>query len=294
MNADELLKAGRIDECLAQLKADVRGRPSDAKLRVFLAQVQCVVGQWDKALTQLKVAAGLDADVLLMAQACSAALNCEALRTDIFAGRRTPLVLGEPQQWLGLLIQANKLAADGEYRASQDLRSQAFDGSPAIAGTINGDAFEWIADADPRFGPVLEVIVEGRYYWVPFQHIGEVLVEPPQDLRDAVWVPAQFVWRNGGDAVGLIPARYPGTEAAPDPALQLGRKTEWTDVGEGLFTGLGQRMLATDGGEFPLLEVRAIRLKHPDASEAQARPVDRPAAPAAPGPKQPGAEGPHA
>lgn len=293
MNAEELLKAGRIDECLEQLKADVRSRPSDAKLRVFLAQVQCVVGQWDKALTQLKVAAGLDPACLLMAQACSVALNCEALRADIFAGERTPLVLGEPHQWLGLLIQANKLAVDGEYRASQDLRSQAFDGSPAIAGTINDDAFEWIADADPRLGPVLEVIVEGRYYWAPFQHIREVRFEPPQDLRDVVWLPAHFVWRNGGTAVGLIPARYPGTEAAADPALRMARKTEWTESGEGLFTGLGQRMLATDGGEYPLLEVRDIRLNHPGAPEEEARPDEQPA-PVEPVPDQPGAEETHA
>jgi type VI secretion system protein ImpE len=80
-------------------------------------------------------------------------------------------------------------------------------------------------------------------------------------------MPAQFTWANGGESVGLIPARYPGTTRSTDPLLQLGRRTEWQEVA-GVTVGLGQRMLATDAGEFALLDVRQILLQVTDAALA--------------------------
>ena len=54
-------------------------------------------------------------------------------------------------------------------------------------------------------------------------------------------------------------ARYPGSEASPDDGVRLSRRTEWREVdGGSAFLGLGQRMIATDAGEYPLLEVRSL------------------------------------
>jgi type VI secretion system protein ImpE len=101
-------------------------------------------------------------------------------------------------------------------------------------------------------------MIDGRYCWVPFSRIKKLLIEPPHDLRDLVWAPAQFVWTNGGNSSGFIPTRYPGTERADDSALKLSRKTEWKGQGEEIFTGVGQRILTTDQAEFPLFEVRTV------------------------------------
>jgi type VI secretion system protein ImpE len=38
----------------------------------------------------------------------------------------------------------------------------------------------------------------------------------------------------------------------------MSRKTEWRELADSSFAGLGQRLLATDAGEYPLLEVREI------------------------------------
>ena len=45
------------------------------------------------------------------------------------------------------------------------------DDAPTAAGTVNGRRFEWIADADSRLGPMLEVIINGRYGWLPMASI---------------------------------------------------------------------------------------------------------------------------
>jgi len=144
--------------------------------------------------------------------------------------------------------------------AAEPLRVQAFSAAPATPGSANGQPFEWIADADSRLGPILEVILEGKYYWVPFCRIRKIVMEKPSDLRDLVWKPAVFVWTNGGEASGHIPTRYPGTESSADSQLRLARRTDWTEGAGDYCLGLGQRILATDAAEWPLLECQTIEL----------------------------------
>lgn len=258
MTPESKLKEGRPDEALQLLTAEVRNNPADAKRRVFLFQLLALLGQWERAQNQLNVCGELDPLNAMMVGAYSEALRGELVRAEVFAGKRMPVVIGEPEQWLALLLQALKLGAEGRHEQAATLREQAFEQAPAVTGNFDGSAFEWIADADPRVGPCLEIIVNGGYSWVPFSRLRELKFEAPSDLRDKIWVPVQVTWSNGGKAIGFIPSRYPGTERAEDHDLVLGRKTEWVDAGAGLQVGLGQRMLATDVADYPLLDARLI------------------------------------
>ncbi len=260
MFAQQSLGEGGLDETLTQLQDQVRKDPANASHRIFLFQLLAVLGDWNRAATQLKVAGELDAGTLAMVQTYREALRCEVLRADIFAGRNTPLVFGQPEKWVALMIEALRPSAEGDHAGAQSLREEAFQLAPATAGSIDGQAFEWIADADQRLGPILEVVVNGAYYWVPFDRIREIRIEEPADLRDLVWMPAQLIWSNGGGTVGLIPTRYPGSEASEDNHIRLARRTEWLEPEPGVYRGLGQRMLATDAAEFPLMDVRLITL----------------------------------
>jgi type VI secretion system protein ImpE len=261
MNAEELFRAGQLEEALAALQEEIRQKPEDSRLRLFLFQINCVLGRWEKALTQLQVIAGLNIEGKLLAQLFHQIIECELLRAEVFQGQKRPLIFGEPAEWMGWLVQANELVAGGRFKAARELRDRAFEAAPATAGQLDGHAFEWLADADPRLGPMLEVIMEGRYFWVPFHRIKRLVLEKPSDLRDLVWLPAQFVWANGGQAAGHVPVRYPQTEQCPESALRLARRTEWSEKEGGWLLGLGQRMLATNEAEFPLLECRALELR---------------------------------
>jgi len=260
MTAEQAIRDGRLDAALETLQSEVRKQPADARRRVFLFQLLAVLGQWQRALTQLKVAADLDPETLAMVQTYRETIRCELLREDVFAGKRSPLVFGRPDEWLALLMEALRLTGLGEHAQSQSVRERAFEAAPATTGTIDEKPFEWIADADSRLGPIFEVIMNGQYYWVPCQRVREVKIEAPADLRDLVWAPVEFTWANGGRAVGFIPSRYPGSEKSADGAIRLARKTEWQEQPGGLFLGLGQRLLATDGDEYPLLDTRRIVL----------------------------------
>lgn len=263
MPADLSVREGKLQESLDQLEQAIRVNPSSVKERVFLFQLLAVMGQWDRALNQLGVIAELDTGAMAMVQTYREALRCEALRSEVFAGRRAPLILGEPEQWLAMQIEALRLLAERQNAASGGLRKKAFDAAPATSGTIDGQDFEWIADGDARLGPVLEAIVNGRYYWIPFHRIRVIRIDTPADLRDVVWMPAQFAWANGGEAVGLIPTRYAGSEASQDSRIQMARRTEWREVDDEASVGLGQRTFATDAGEHALMDTRLIQLNAP-------------------------------
>lgn len=269
MLVTDLLREGQVEQALAQLQAEVRKNPSDSKQRVLLFQLLSVLGQWERAGNQLKVAGELDAKALPMVQTYRTALDCEAFRAAVFAGEKTPLVFGTPADWIARLVEALRLTAAGNHVQAESLRAQALEQAPATGGSIDGQAFEWVADADSRIGPVCEAIVNGKYFWIPFGCLQTIAIEPPEDLRDFVWMPARLTFANGGESVALIPTRYPGSEAQADGALRLARKTAWTQAAENTYLGSGQRMLATDQAEYALMDVRRIQLDSAPTAEPQ-------------------------
>ena len=267
MTPEDFLKSGDPAGALLALQTLVKAKPADAKLRIFLFQLLCVLGQWDRAIRQLKVCGELDPGALQMAQAYREAIICEVYREKVFAGTKAALVFGEPQEWLAWLIEAQKLLAKGEVQAAADLRARAFEAAPASSGDMDGTRFEWIADADMRLGPVLEVIVNGRYFWLPFAQIRSISFDPPTDLRDAVWTAANLTLANDGQVVAFIPSRYPMSGQNGDAGEKLARATSWTDAGAETFVGLGQRLLSTDQGDVALLDARLVKFDTPSGAE---------------------------
>lgn len=291
-SAERFLQLGQPSEALAALQQEVRANPANVRLRIFLFQLLAVMGQWPRALQQLKVCGELDASTAPMVGTYTPALQCEALRTEVFAGRSTPHVFGPPAGWVALLVQALQLDAAGHTAEAALARSAALDQAPASSGRLNEEPFSWIADADGRLGPVLEVIINGRYGWLPFEHLHMLTLEPVVDLRDLVWAPAQLTLSNGAETVALLPVRYEGStqsdsgstpphaQPAANPAWLMARATDWRPLGAppvmsatggtevGPSRGMGQRLLATDAGDTPLLALRRLVIDPPVVAAA--------------------------
>jgi len=259
MNAQEILRQGDPEASLKALVDDIRKNPADTKRRTFLFQLYCVLGAWDKAINQLATLEQLDPALWPMTQSYREVIRCESLRAEVFAGRKSPLVFGEPMDWLAWLIESLALNAHGNHGQASDLRSKALELASPSVGTLDGKAFAWLADADSRLGPVCEAIINGRYYWVPFCRIQRITVHAPEDLRDLVWVPVEFVWANEGSVTGFMPVRYPGSEASPDSRIRMAKSTDWANLDDQTYVGSGQRMWVTDQDEYALLDVREIR-----------------------------------
>ncbi len=257
MTAETLLHAGDPEAALQLLQEQVRKKPADAKLRIFLFQLLAITGQLKRAQAQLEIAGGMDPDAELMELAYRDVINCELHREAVFAGKSKPLIFGEPEEWIALLVEAQKAFANGDMEVFSRLNAQAFEQAETRSGKINDESFTWLADADQRFGPVFEFIFNGQYYWVPMSRVQKLHTEEPGDLRDLVWLPAEVMWTNGGKLMVMVPARYPRLEGVSGPGL-LSRRTDWVSHGEDIVEGTGQRIFATDQQDYPLLQVRSI------------------------------------
>lgn len=229
MNAQELFRAGNLDEAIALLGVELRSNPTDARRRMFLFELLCFAGDHDRAEKQLDVLAGQTRESEMGALLYRAALHAERTREAMFRA--------------------------GDY--PQNGRAP----SPP-RGTLNQRAFNTLTDADPRIGARLEVFAAGQYLWIPFQHIATIRMAPPKRLRDLLWAPG--VVRTGAGFRGvelgevLLPTLAPLTSQHPDAAVRLGRVTEWTTLDDDTAVPVGQKLLLVDGEEFPILELREL------------------------------------
>jgi len=257
MTAETLLQAGDPHGAQKALQDQIKKHPTDPKLRVFLFQLMAVNGQWKRAQTQLEISGELDSEAEPMVQAYRDVLNCELHREAVFEGKSKPLIFGEPEEWVALLVEAQQAFSRGEMEVFARLNEQAFEKADTRTGKINGEKFEWIADADQRFGPVFEFMFNGQYYWVPMSRVSKLHSEKPTDLRDLVWLPAEVTWTNGGRLMVMVPVRYPHIQDVSGQCL-LSRSTDWLPHGEDIVEGTGQRIFATDQNDYSLLQVRSI------------------------------------
>jgi type VI secretion system protein ImpE len=239
MTPKELLAAGKLSEAVQALVSELREHPTDIKRRIFLFELLSFTGESERAEKHLR----------LLAEA-------------------------GPQAELGVLLYRGVLAGEQARQDTFANRDYAQMGAaPAMAfhGTLNGRPFESLADADPRIGPRLETFSAGSYLWLPFAHIASIEIEPPRRLRDLLWLPAKvrtgpaFQARELGEV--LIPVLSPLSWKHGDDEVRLGRATVWEEDENGEEVPYGQKMLAVDGEEIPLLEVRKIEIVAQPAAE---------------------------
>jgi type VI secretion system protein ImpE len=249
-----LLAAGDTAEARRLLAETVRSRPGDQRARMFLFQLLCVEGEWDKARAQLRALAELSPEAQMLAAAYGQAIEGEQARTRVFAGEEAASLLIDAPAWAQALVSG---------MATGPLDTAALDGCPDTPGEVDGRPFDFLFDGDDRFGPMFEAIVAGRWGLVPFAMVEEISTEGPVDLRDLVWLPAEIRFRHGPALAAMLPVRYPSTDREPEGALRLARMTEWRETG-GLIRGVGQRVWTTSAGQdVGILSFRHIRFADP-------------------------------
>ncbi|HVO98283.1 MAG TPA: type VI secretion system accessory protein TagJ [Bryobacteraceae bacterium] len=228
MSPRELFQAGKLNGAIEALGVEVRDNPTDARRRTFLFELLCFKGDYDRAEKHLNILADASPDSRVGAVLYFSALHAERVRQNLFERKEYPV--------------------------------QPATGNPR-GGTINGQPFRELEDADPRVGPRLELFAAGAYLWIPLEHIESIEIEAPKRLRDLLWAPAlvrtgpAFKEKELGEV--LLPVLAPFSWKHPDDDVKLGRATEWAEA-DGLSVPSGQRMFSVDGEDMPLLEIRKI------------------------------------
>lgn len=224
---------------------------------MFLWQLLALGGEWDKATKHLSTLAQLDGEAQMLRSAYNEAVRGEAQRERVFAGEERAKQFA-PSNWVDGVSEAIQLHARGDFDAAIARRDEAFEGAPSLSGTVDDVSFDWITNADPRFGPCVEMILGEEYVLQPLDQIKRITSPGPKDLRDLVWQPAEVLFTSGQSLNVLLPTRYPGTLAAGDPDAILARSTIWTESPMGAL-GCGTQLLATSQDiDIPLTALRSL------------------------------------
>lgn len=258
-----------LRELETQQQECVRQAPTSATERFRLFQILSMRGDWHNAARQLRQALNNDAALLPTISGFQSIVEAEVQREGCWRAQYKPsLVHGEELEW------AQRLAEICFHQEPPEQLVDALAQAPALRGEIDyllqadqpvrTATFEWIADGDSRLGPVLELIGQHGYRWLPLSEVRELRIAAPQDGCDRLWARADITRQDGEHLRAIIPVRYRAADyASQSDALLLGRETHWFALGDEslqVFGGEGQRMWITDAGEFALLDVRAIRL----------------------------------
>lgn len=232
MDALSLYRAGQLQAAIEALGDELKKQPLDAKRRIFLFELLCFAGEYDRAEKHLNVLSDANPQAAAGAMLYRSALHAERERQDMFARGALPLATAHP--------------------------------SPA--GELNGEKFAGLADADPRIGAHLEAFIAGSYTWIPFAYIEAIETEPPKRLRDLLWIPAvlhataDFRLQDLGEV--LLPVIAPLSWKSSDDAVRLGRTTVWQDDPEFGELPVGQKVLLCGDEELPFLEMRKLTFDH--------------------------------
>ncbi|MBI3406321.1 MAG: tetratricopeptide repeat protein [Acidobacteria bacterium] len=236
MTAQELYKAGKLEDAIAALGTHLRDNPADAKSRIFLFELLCFAGQFDRADKQIDVLSQANQQTEMGALLYRAAIHAERNRIQLFEKKEYP-----------------------NTKASREVR-----------GKLNGKPFSLLTDGDSRIGANLEIHAAGAYMWLPFSVIAYVEIPPPKRLRDLLWLPAlvrcseSYQGRELGEV--LIPVLSPFAWKHSDPNVRLGRSTIWEDAGEDGAIPAGQKVLLADDEEVGLLEIRKLEFETASAA----------------------------
>ena len=232
MGPKELLRAGKLDEAIRAVSEELRSHPQDTQRRTFLFELLCFAGDYERALKHLEALARESPERRLGAMQYLGAINAELTRQSV-------------------ILESKTDTADN--------------GIAALPGTVNGEAFESISDADPRIGRRLEVFAGDEYLWVPLEHVASLEIHAPKRLRDLLWAPAlirtgpAFGDRDLGEV--LLPALSPLSGKHPDDQVRLGRATVWEDG-----IPYGQKMVLAGEELIPLLEVRRLEIRQSEGA----------------------------
>ncbi|HEV7405133.1 MAG TPA: type VI secretion system accessory protein TagJ [Chthoniobacteraceae bacterium] len=264
-SVQEALAAGDLPGAIAAQKAAIRQAPTVPEPRFLLFQLQCLAGDWTGAANQLAAQRKLLPAESPFLQMLEGLVKAETVREEVFRGVKAPKILGEPAAWIAPLVRALESGVQGRTEEAAALRRQAWEESPGEAGSLNGEPFAWLTDGDSRLGPVLEIVLNGTYFWVPQARVRKLAVQAPEQPRDLVWALGQITLETGADLPVFLPARYPFAAAWSDDALRLGRATEWDSPAEGTFEGRGQKVWMTEAAEHGLLAARNLEIGQPAA-----------------------------
>ena len=260
MDVNDLYSSGQLAEAVTAAIQVVKGKPADVGARLFLAELLCFQGDWERAEKQLDAAAKQSQDDGFLALLIRQLIRGEILREQVFTEGRSPQLVGElPDDAKLQLTICTELR---NHQNTAELVEAAQVTREPIGGQCNDTPFDDIRDLDDRMAGILEVITAtGKYYWVPLKSIKTLELTKPERPIDLIWRKASIDVEGGPEGEVFIPVRYPcPNDEGWDDQLRLGRATSWAGESTGAVIGLGQKMFLLGDEAKSSLEIDRIEI----------------------------------
>lgn len=261
-NAKQLLESGDLTGSIASVLDHVRDNPTDIPARIFLFELSCFSGDWDRAEKQLDVIGHQDANALIGSMIFRQCLRAEKDRMKFFADGLKPGILAPPPAYIEDLLAANNRIREGNSDEARSILDTVEEERPAFSCKVNGNDVEDFRDYNDATMCLFEVIFKDSYTWLPFENVTKIEFFAPKSLRDLYWLQAQVEMTNGTSGEMFFPALYSGSWKHDNDMVRLGRMTDWLDIGDDLFTGEGTRLFWMDGKDRSILDIQTIEFLH--------------------------------
>lgn len=263
MNASELFKAGKLPEAIDAQLQEVKKAPADHGKRLFLFELLAFAGDLDRARKQIDVIQYGEAERDAATLAYRKALDADQTRRRLFSEGLAPEFLAPPPDHVKLRLDAVNRLREGNRTEAAATLVKAHEATPEVQGILNDKPFASLRDCDDLFSGILEVMSQGKYFWLPFEQIDTLVLKAPKFPRDLLYVAGKLQVLDGPAGDVFIPALYLGTHEHPDNAVRLGRSTDWKGVEGEPVLGVGQRMFLVDDNDMSLLEWRDLEVGTP-------------------------------
>ncbi len=260
--AKRLLDEGNLTGAIEAILNFVRSNPTDVAARIFLFELSCFSGDWDRADKQLDVIGHQDSNAMIGALIYRQNFKAERDRARHFSDSLQPGILAPPPTYVEDLIRANKRIREGNTAEARAILDAIEEERPAFKASVNGSQVSDLRDYNDLTMCIFEAIFKDQYIWIPMEQVASIEFFKPKTLRDLFWIQAEVELVEGTKGEMFIPSLYSGSWKHDDDDVRLGRKTDWRDLGDDIFVGAGTKLFWMDGTDRSILDIESIKFEH--------------------------------
>ena len=245
----------------------VKTNPTNEAGRIFLFELSCFSGDWDRAERQLEVIGNQDVNAMIGSKIYQGNFKAERDRLNYFSDGLSPEFMTPKPLYVDDLLTANNRLREGNDAEAREILDRVEEERPAFQVSINGEGFSDFRDYNDLTMCAFEVIFRNSYLWIPFEQVQKIEFFKPKTLRDLYWIQANIELINGTSGEMFLPSLYSGTWKNDNDQIRLGRMTDWRSLGSDIFVGEGMRIFWMDGRDKSLLDIETIEFIREEPSE---------------------------
>jgi len=259
-----LLDAGKLDEAIEAMNAEVRARPTDVNARAALVELLCFAGNLERADKLLDAISSLDPSTAVGIALYRQLVRAEQARNQFYLEGRVPEFLSQPDPVSQLEMRAAVLLREGDTAGAQQALAERDELRPAVTGVSDGAPFDDFRDLDDINASHLEVLTAtGKYFWAPLSIVTAIEFRPVERRRDLLWRRANLCVTEGPDGEVYLPTVYWSPEATAEQ--RLGYATDFLGGEDAPVRGIGLRSFLVGDDASTILELGTVKFANPGA-----------------------------